>query len=81
MADRVLVHRAGVRPELLRWESQIQDFGPPETFWPHIISIGRSSTRNLQLNDKTQLHPMASNLQCWMPHAKQLARQEHYTTH
>ena len=40
VADRVLVLQSGVRPEPLRWESQVQDIGPPETSWPHIISIG-----------------------------------------
>ena len=81
MADRVLVLQPGVRPEPLRWESQVQDIGPPETSWPHVISISESSPRDLRLNTKTQLHPTASKLQCWTPHAKQLARQEHNPTH
>ena len=65
MADRVLVLWPGVRPELLRWESWVQDTGPPETSRPHIISIGKSSPRDLRFNTKTQLHPTASKLQCW----------------
>ena len=81
LADRVLVLWPGVKPEPLRWESRVQDTGPPETSWPHVISIGKSSPRDLRLNTKTQLHPTANKLQCWMPHAKQLARQEHNTTH
>ena len=81
VADRVLVFQPGVRPEPLRWESRVQDIGPPETSWPHIISFGKSSPRDLCLSAKTQLHPMASKLQCRKPHAKQLARQEHNPTH
>ena len=81
VADRVLVLWPRVRPEPLRWESQVQDIGPPETSRPHVLSNGESSPRDLCLNAKTQLHPMASKLQCWMPHAKQLAWQEHNSTH
>ena len=62
--DRVLVLRPGASPEPLRWESWVQDIGPPETSWPHIISIGKSSPRDLCLNAKTQLHPTDSKLQC-----------------
>ena len=64
VADRVLVLRPGVRPKTLRLESQVQDIGPPETAQPHIMSVGESSPRDLHLNAKTQLHPMASKLQC-----------------
>ena len=42
----VLVLQAGVRPDPLRWESRVQDTGPPETFQPHVISIGKSSPRD-----------------------------------
>ena len=80
-ADRVLVLWPGVRLEPLRWESQVQDIGTPENYQPHVISIGESSPRNLHLNTKTQIHPTGSKLQCWMPHAKEQARQEHKTTH
>ena len=31
VADRVLLLWPGARPEPLRWESQVQDIGPPET--------------------------------------------------
>ena len=62
--DRVLVLWPGVRPELLRWDSQVQDMGPPEASWPHIISISESSPRDLCLNAKTQLHSMTSKQQC-----------------
>ena len=48
---------------------------------PHGILISESSLRGLQLNTKTWLYPTASKLQGWMPHAKQLARQEHKLTH
>ena len=81
VADRVLVLWPGVRPEPLRWESRVQDIGPPETSRPHVISTCESSPRDLHLNAKTQLHLMTSKLQCWTPHAKQLARQEHNPTH
>ena len=77
VANRVLVLLPGVRPEPLRWESQVQDIGPTEISRPHVISIGKSSPTDLCLNVKTQLHPTASKLKCWTPHAKQLARQEH----
>ena len=63
VADRVLVHQPGVRPVPLRWESQVQDTGPPETSRLHVISNGRSSPRDLHLNVKTQLHSTTSKLQ------------------
>ena len=81
VADRVLVLQPAVRLEPLRWESWVQDTGPPETSWPHVISIGKSSPRDLHLNVKTQLYSTTSKLQCWTPHAKQLTRQEHKPTH
>ena len=81
VADRVFVLQPGVRSEPLRWESRVQDVGPPETARPHVISIGKSSPRDLHLNAKTQLHSKTSKLQRWTPHAKQLARQEHNSTH
>ena len=81
VADRVLVLWPGVRPEPLRWESRVQDTGPPETSWLHVTSIGESSHRDLRLTAKTQLHSMTSKLQCWTPRAKQLARQEHNPIH
>ena len=81
MAGRVLVLWQGVGPEPLRWEGRVQDIGPQEISWPHVISIGDRSPKDLHLNTKTQLHPTASKLQCWMPHAKQLARQEHNPMH
>ena len=81
VADRVLGLQLHVRPEPLRWESRVQDIGPPETSKPHVISIGESSLRDLCLNVKTQLHSTTSKLQCSTPHAKQLARQEYNPTH
>ena len=81
VADRVLMLRKGVRPVPLRWESQVQDMGPPETSQLHVISKSKSSHRDLHLDTKTQLHSKASKLQCWTPYAKQLARQEHNPTH
>ena len=48
---------------------------------PMLILIGKSSPRDLCLNAKTQLNSTTSKLQCWTPHAKQLARQEHNPTH
>ena len=81
VADRVLVLRLDVRPEPLMWESQAQDIGPRESSWPQVISISKSSPRDHHLNAKMQLHSTTSKLQCWTPHAKQLARQEHNSTH
>ena len=81
VADRVLVLWLGVRPEPLRWESRVQDIGPLEASRPHVVSIGKSSPKDLHFNIKTQLHPTDSKLQCWKPHAKQLARQEYNPTH
>ena len=81
VADRVLVLQLGVRPELLRGESRVQDIGPPETSRSHILSISKSSPRDLCIQAKTQFHSMTSKLQCWTSHAKQLARQEHNPTH
>ena len=71
----------GVRSELLRWESRVQDIGLPQTSQPHIISNGESSPRDLHLSAKTQLHSTTSKLQCCTPFAKQLERQEHNPTH
>ena len=48
VADVVL--QPGVRPEPRKWESQVQDFGPPGTSQPHVISIGKSSPRDFHLN-------------------------------
>ena len=70
-----------LQPEPPRWESWTQDIGPQEITQPHVISINESSPEALCLNTKTQLHPIASKLQCWTSHAKQLARQEHNPTH
>ena len=81
VADSVLVLQPGVRPEPLRGESRVQDIGPPETSRAHVISIGESSPRDLCLHTNTQINPTASKLQCWMPHTKQLGRQEHNPTH
>ena len=59
VADRVLVLQPGVRPELLRWESRVQDTGKPETSRPHVISnskglseISISMLRPSSLNDQ-----------------------------
>ena len=52
VADRVLVLQPGVRPEPLRWQSQGKDIGPPQTSQPHVISISKSSPRDLHLNAK-----------------------------
>ena len=81
VADRVLVLWPGVRSEPQRWESRVQNIGPPETSQHHVISIGKSSPRDPRLNAKTQLQSTTSKLQCWKPHVKQLARQEHNPTH
>ena len=81
VAGRVLVLQPGVRPEPPRWESRVQDIGPPETSQPHIISNGQNSVRDLHLNTETQFHSTTSKLKCWTPHAKQLTRQEHNPIH
>ena len=47
VADRVLVLRLGVTPEPLRWESRVQDIGPPEASWLHVKSNGESSPGDL----------------------------------
>ena len=64
VACRVLVLQTGIRPEPVRWESQVQDVGLPENSQPQGILIGKSSPRNLPLNTKIWLHPTASKLQC-----------------
>ena len=81
VADSALVLRPCVGPEPPWWDSQVQNVGLAEISWPHVILISESSPRDLCLNNKTQLQPTASKLQCWTPHAKQLARQEHNPTH
>ena len=55
LLKRVLVLRPGVRPVPLRWESWVQDIGPPETSQLQVISNSKSSPRDLHLNAKTQL--------------------------
>ena len=50
VADRVLVLQLHVRPMPLRWESWVQDIGPPQTSRLHIISNGESSPRDLHLS-------------------------------
>ena len=69
VVDRVLLLWPGVRPEPLRWESRVQDIGPPETSQPHVISISKTSPRDLYLNAKTQLtqRPASSSAGCPMP--------------
>ena len=52
VADRILVLRLGVRPVSLRWESRVQDIGPPQTSQLHVISNSESSPRDLQVNAK-----------------------------
>ena len=60
VAVRILVLQPGVRPVPLRWESRVQDIGPPETSGLHVISNSESSPRDLHLNTKTQLNSMTS---------------------
>ena len=64
----------GAPAECQAWASEV---GQPSsghwttrTSWPHVISKGKSSPRDLQLNAKTQLHARTSKLQCWTPHWK-----------
>ena len=71
-SQKALVLRPTLRPEPLRWESRVEDIGPPEISQPHVISIGKRSPRDLCLKAKPQLHSTNSKLQCWMLHAKQL---------
>ena len=40
--DRVLVLQLGVRPVPLRWESRVQDIGPPETSQLHATSDSKN---------------------------------------
>ena len=56
-------------------------FGNTREFPPQGILNGKSSPGCLHLNSKTWLHPTACRVQCWMPHTKQQARQEHKPTH
>ena len=81
VADRVLELWPAVRPVPLRWESRVQDIGPLETSWLHVISNSKSSPSDLHLNGKTQLHSTTSNLQCWTHYTKKLAKQEQNPTH
>ena len=67
VADRVLLLQPGVRPVHLKWESRVQDTGPPETSQLHIIANGESSPRDRHLKAKTQVHSTTSKLQCWTP--------------
>ena len=77
VADRVLGYWLCVRAVPLRWESRVEDIGPPETHWFDIISNGESSPRDHHLNTKTWLLATTNKLQYWTLYAKQLARQEH----
>lgn len=42
----------GVRLNLRRWETQIEDAGPPENFWAHGILISKSSPKDLPLSKR-----------------------------
>lgn len=66
----VLVLQLGVRPEAPRWETQVQDGGPPDNSWPHETLINESSPKRCQLNAKTRPHPKVSKLQCQRLYAK-----------
>ena len=46
VTDRVLLLWLGVRTVPLKWESRVQDIGPPETSQLHVISNGESSPRD-----------------------------------
>ena len=64
VADRVLVLRLGVRPESLRWESRVQDIGPPETSQRHVISNSKSSQRSpSQHEDPAPLNDQQATVQ------------------
>ena len=80
-ACEVLVPQYGVRLESLRWEIWIKDFEPPENARPHGTLIDESSPKRLHLNTKIKPHLKARKLQCWMPHAKSLAKQKHSPAH
>ena len=67
MAHRVSVLWSGVRSEPLKWESRVQDIGPPETSWPHIISISKRSPRDHCHNTKTQLHSTTRSSSAGLP--------------
>ena len=60
----------GVRPKPPRWETQIEDVGPPENSWAHEILISKSSPKGLPLSKKTWPHPKTRKLQFWTPHTK-----------
>ena len=72
VADRILVLWPGVRPEPLRWKSQVQDTGPPETSQPHVVSVGKELSpkppsqcyAKCQTTGKTgtRPHPLAERL-------------------
>ena len=40
--DRLLVAQPGIKALPLRWDSQVQDIGPPETSQLHVISNGEN---------------------------------------
>ena len=42
VAGMILVLQPGVGHEPLRWESQVQDIGPPDTSRPHVIPNGKN---------------------------------------
>ena len=77
----ILFPEQGVRLEPLGWEHQLQDTGLPENSQPQGILNNKSSPGSLHLDSITQLDPIAWGPQCWTPHAKQQARQEHKPTH
>ena len=78
--NRLLVHQPGIRAVPLKWDSQVQDTGSQETSAPCTVKR-QKFPRDLHLYAKTQFHSTTSKLQCWTPHAKQLARQEHNPIH
>lgn len=64
----------------LTWSSKVGDLIHNCTIrelWQHRTLIGERSTKGLKVHTKTKHHPKASKLQCRMPLAKSLAKQEH----
>ena len=71
--------------ECWAWASKVKELTPgcwtTRDLRPHVILIGERSPRDILLNTKTQFHQTTTKWQCWVPHDKQLTRQEHNPTH
>ena len=70
-----------IRPKILKWETQAQDFDLPETSQSQGMLISKSPPKVLHLNTKTKDNIKVSKLQWQMAHDNPSTKQEHNPAH